>query len=224
MDGKTDYEKYIRTEELLALQKTADEVVNPHELLFQVTHQAAELWMKEILYELALVCDWMEKGELHQASVLLHRCGLILANIADSIEVLETMAPADYHIIRTQALGRGSGQESPGFNRLLEFPPQLWEAFSAVMKREGVTPLEAHREPVKHQRVFELVQALMEYDERFQKWRAVHYALVRRIIGSHVLSLKGVPATALEKGTVEPLFPELWSVIEKLTDEFKPTY
>lgn len=224
MDGKTDYEKYIRTEELLALQKTANEIVNPHELLFQVTHQAAELWMKEILFELGLACDWMEKDELHQASVLLRRCAAILGNLAGSIEVLETMAPADYHIIRTQALGRGSGQESPGFNRLLELPPNLWAAFSKAMERAGVTPLEAHRKPVEHQRTFELVQALMEYDERFQKWRAIHYALVRRIIGSHVLSLKGVPATALERGTVDPLFPELWTAIEKLTDEFKPTY
>lgn len=220
----TDYEKYIRTEELLDLQKPEVERVNPHELLFQVTHQAAELWMKEILFELGRAGELMGRDEMVQAAALIERCALILVNLADSVEVLETLAPADYHVIRTQALGRGSGQESPGFNRLLDAPQPLWEAYQAVMKRAGVTPLEVQREPLRDEAAYRLTQAMMEYDERFQKWRYIHYGLVRRIIGAHVLSLKGVPASALEKGTMTSLFPELWKAIELLTDEWKPTY
>ena len=44
----TDYEKYIRTDELLALQKPADCLTCHDELQFQVVHQAAELRMKLI--------------------------------------------------------------------------------------------------------------------------------------------------------------------------------
>ena len=45
-----------------------------------------------------------------------------------------------------------------------------------------------------------------------------------RVIGSKVLSLKGVPSAQLELGTREPLFPELWETISVLTSEHKPSY
>ena len=220
----TDYEKYIKTDELLALQRPEADRVNPHELLFQVVHQAAELWMKEILFELRRSCQRMEADDGHEAATLLLRMAAILNNLGDSIEILESMPPADYHVIRTKALGRGSGQESPGFNRLLETPGELWTAYSGYMTRRDLTPLDVQREPTHDTQAYRLTQAMMEYDERFQKWRYTHYGLVRRIIGAHVLSLKGVPASALQKGTTEALFPDLWTAVEHLTAEWKPTY
>ena len=44
--GASDYERYLRTDELLALQKTAQEWVHRDELLFQTVHQSSELWLK----------------------------------------------------------------------------------------------------------------------------------------------------------------------------------
>ena len=52
----TDYEKYIRTDELLALQKTPAELSCHDELQFQVVHQVAELWMKLVGHEIGRVC------------------------------------------------------------------------------------------------------------------------------------------------------------------------
>jgi tryptophan 2,3-dioxygenase len=43
--GASDYERYLRTDELLALQKSPDERVHPDELLFQTVHQSSELWL-----------------------------------------------------------------------------------------------------------------------------------------------------------------------------------
>ena len=45
-EARSDYERYLNTEELLALQKGPDEWVHRDELLFQVVHQSAELWLK----------------------------------------------------------------------------------------------------------------------------------------------------------------------------------
>ena len=42
----SDYERYLRTDELLALQKTPQEWVHRDELLFQTVHQSSELWLK----------------------------------------------------------------------------------------------------------------------------------------------------------------------------------
>src|SRR6266511_4064828 len=44
--GASDYERYLRTDELLSLQKPAEEHAHRDELLFQVTHQSSELWLK----------------------------------------------------------------------------------------------------------------------------------------------------------------------------------
>src|SRR3954453_21561504 len=42
-DAPSDYERYLRTEDLLALQKSAEEQTHRHELLFQPVQQAPEL-------------------------------------------------------------------------------------------------------------------------------------------------------------------------------------
>ena len=45
-EGASDYERYLRTDDLLALQKRPDDQVHRDELLFQTVHQASELWLK----------------------------------------------------------------------------------------------------------------------------------------------------------------------------------
>ena len=44
--GASDYERYLRTDELLSLQKPPEERAHHDELLFQTTHQSSELWLK----------------------------------------------------------------------------------------------------------------------------------------------------------------------------------
>ncbi len=222
--GATDYERYIRTDELLALQKNPEQLINPEEALFQITHQAAELWLKHIDYEIRRCSEFLRAGETEEATGLLQRCAMILDLLRDQIVIVETMAPADYHVIRVASLGRGSGQESPGFQRLLDVGERLWPSVEQIFQSRGVTPLEVEREPRKYDALFRLIQGLMNYDAAFMKWRYTHLRLAMRIIGARVKSLKGVPVTQLEHGTREPLFPILWETISDLTAEFKPAY
>jgi tryptophan 2,3-dioxygenase len=154
----------------------------------------------------------------------LQRCRFLIDLLRHQIVVLETMAPADYHVIRTTSLGRGSGQESPGFKKLLEVGKNLWPRFTGVLERQGKSVIEIERAPHEHGALFRLVQAMMDYDESFLNWRLTHMRLAFRVIGSKVMSLKGVPAAQLESGTREPLFPKLWETISDLTAEFKPEY
>ena len=222
--GNTDYERYVRVEELLELQKPVDKLAHPEERLFQTTHQAAELWLHHVDYEIDRAVALINEDRAHQAADLLNRCRSIIDLLREQILILETMAPADYHVIRTSSLGRGSGQESPGFAKLLSAGKRLWPPFETLMERRNLQLLDVERTPQAHYEVFRLVQALMDYDEAFLKWRFTHMRLAFRIIGSKVLSLKGVPAQQLELGTREPLFPVLWETISDLTSEYKPTY
>src|SRR6266851_1334852 len=222
--GDTDYERYVRVPELMALQKKKEELAHPEERLFQTTHQAAELWLHQVDYEIDRAAEMIRDDQPHSAADLLNRCRMILDLLREQIIILETMAPVDYHVIRTSSLGKGSGQESPGFHKLLDAGKRLCPHFQALLGRRSVSLIELERNPHDHYDLFRLVQAMMDYDEAFMKWRYTHMRLAFRIIGSKVLSLKGVPSAQLESGTREPLFPELWEAISGLTDEHRPSY
>jgi len=222
--GDTDYERYVRVAELLDLQKPVELLAHAEERLFQTTHQAAELWLHHIDYEIGRIVEAIGADHVDVAAELLERCRRILDLLREQIIILETMAPADYHVVRLASLGRGSGQESPGFAKLLEAGKRIWAPFAELLGRRGVTALDIERAPRERPELFRLVQAMLDYDEAFLKWRFTHMRLAFRVIGSKVLSLKGVPAAQLELGTREPLFPELWEAISALTDEHKPSY
>ena len=222
--GETDYERFVRVPELLELQKPADQLAHPDERLFQTTHQTAELWLHHIDFEIGRIVEEIGADHVDIAAELLDRCRRILDLLREQIIILETMAPADYHAIRVTSLGRGSGQESPGFAKLLEAGKRIWSPFEELIRRRNVSLIEIERAPRERPELFRLVQAMLDYDEAFLKWRFTHMRLAFRVIGSKVLSLKGVPAAQLELGTREPLFPELWETISALTAEHKPSY
>jgi tryptophan 2,3-dioxygenase len=220
---KTDYERYIRTDELLALQKPPADRANPDELLFQVIHQTFELWFKVCLNDVDEIVREMNESHYTRASQLLRRIGLTLGILTDQLQVLETLNPRDYHKIRLK-LGRGSGQDSPGFNAMLRIGEPLWVAFSAIMERERFDLLTLHQVPEQRYEIFTLMESLMDLDERFVRWRFCHFQLVRRMIGEHVKSLKGIPAAQLIHGMREYMFPELWDVINDLTKSTNVAY
>jgi len=217
----TEYEKYIRTEGLLSLQKAPDELVCHDELAFQIVHQVEELWMKLCQHELALAARLIDDDRLTEARDTLHRMYLICGLMAQQMRLLETMSPRAYFIVRS-ALGRGSGQESPGFNALLVQPQILRKATRALLGRKQVKLIDLHREPTRDPETFALLEALVDFDEGFQHFRQVHLALVRRIIGGRTPSLKGAPAELLEHGVRQCFFPELWLVREQLFRDFTP--
>ncbi len=112
--GATGYVRYMRTDVLLSLQRSADEWVHPDELLFQATHQAHELFLKAASHSLARAVTQMDGHRPMAAQLLVDRATLTLRLLTDQLQLLRTISPADFHTIRT-ALGHGSGVESPGW-------------------------------------------------------------------------------------------------------------
>jgi tryptophan 2,3-dioxygenase len=218
----TDYERFVNTEALLACQRPLEAVVNSHELFFQVTHQVMELWMKVVVYELGVAIDEMARDRPAEATLRLHRVREIERVLVDQMWVMESLSPADYHPIR-MTLGHGSGQESPGFNAILQIAPDVNAGFEKLLEHAGLTLLDLHKDRHTHEVLYALAQALMDVDSWFQRFREAHYHLVKRIIGSEVRSLKGIPASRLEHTSKEPLFPALWRVVNDVTRLDWPT-
>ncbi|MGB1698029.1 MAG: tryptophan 2,3-dioxygenase family protein, partial [Thermoplasmatota archaeon] len=69
----TDYERYLRVDELLSLQKKPEERAHPDELMFQTIHQSFEIWLKLVLEELDRIKDFLDKDDKHSAVRLLRR-------------------------------------------------------------------------------------------------------------------------------------------------------
>jgi len=216
----TDYEKYIRTEELLALQKPPDALTCHDEMQFQIVHQAHELYMKLIAHELTFVCELLGKGDAARAVTTLGRVGRVQRVLLHSVDLLDTMAPTDYMTIRT-GLGRGSGQESPGFRTMLRLPGELvWPAFSAFLEGTGVTLRQIYEHPHDHHQLFQLCEGLVDYDQLLQTWRQRHLMLVYRIIGTGTPSLKGKHSDLLAHGMKQRFFPKLWDIRDEVFAEW----
>lgn len=222
--GQTDYEKYLRTVELLSLQKPEAETVSPEELLFQVTHQASELWMKLMMHELDRILEWFPKK---QDALIIRSFRLIADCQRLIIQQVDLLAHAinivEYGKIRT-ALGQGSGLESPGFNWLLEYPPQLWTAFTQRLASEPIDLETIYTHYSDWGSLHTLAECLMDFDDLFHKWRTHHIDLVARTIGLDSNSLKGIPTQVLQRGVLERFFPELLALRGKLTNQSALAY
>src|SRR5213596_2023853 len=132
--GASDYERYLRTDELLSLQRAPEEQVHRDELLFQTVHQSSELWLKLASTEVETATEHLRAQEIAPALRLLRRATLCLQYITAQLEMLEQMSPWEYQTIR-KVLGHGSGFDSPGFRAVRQASPALGEAFH-VLRRE----------------------------------------------------------------------------------------
>ena len=216
--GASDYERYLRTDELLALQKPADEMLHPDELTFQVTHQASELLMKGAAWELDRARICILQGDYKNAARLLRRANKMLVHPLRMLALLETITPYEYHVIRA-GLGHGSGLDSPGFLALLHIAPRLGEAFFDQVKNAGLTLEQLYNRHAEFLELHEIAEELLDYDEQIQLFRYAHLKLAQRIIGGGVVGTMGTPVEVLQKRMEFPLYRALWDVRNEITSK-----
>ena len=215
--GASDYERYLRTDELLALQKSPDEQVHPDELLFQTVHQSSELWLKLAWFEVDEAIVLLGEQDIRRALRLLGRANHCVILVTDALHVLERLSPWEYHELR-KALGHGSGFDSPGFREFRARAPRLWAAFEETRGRSGLSLAEVYTRADAHPDLYDLAEALIELDERTSIWRDVHVKMVQRVIGGGAIGTQGTPVAVLAGLTKSRLFPALWDVRNTLTD------
>jgi tryptophan 2,3-dioxygenase len=215
--GGSDYENYLRTEELLSLQKTPAEMVHRDERLFQTVHQSSELWLKLACFEIDEAIVLLGDDEIRRALRLLGRANHCIVIVGEALHVLERLSPWEYHEVR-KALGHGSGFDSPGFREFRARAPRLWAAFEETRGRSGLSLAEVYTRADSHPDMYDLAEALVELDERTSIWRDVHVKMVQRVIGGGAIGTQGTPVAVLAELTKSRLFPALWDVRNTLTE------
>lgn len=122
------YHSYLKLDQLLSAQQPLSLAIGKNladdELLFIITHQAYELWFKQILFELdRCLGTFAEKLPLPEKAMssIVHRLGRvtkILRQLVDQFDILETMSPMAFLDFR-EYLFPASGFQSLQF-RLVE--------------------------------------------------------------------------------------------------------
>lgn len=120
------YGGYLQLDKLLGAQKPLSGhggAAAHDEMLFIVTHQAYELWFKQIIHEIDSVLEIFSGGSVPESGIsravsLLSRVVEIQKLLIDQLRVLETMTPLDFLDFR-DALTPASGFQSFQF-RLIE--------------------------------------------------------------------------------------------------------
>jgi tryptophan 2,3-dioxygenase len=213
----SDYERYLRTDELLALQKDAGERTHRDELLFQTVHQSSELWLKLAWNEVQEATQLVSDGDIPAANRLLRRSNHCLRLVTAALEMLEHMSPWEYTEVR-KVLGHGSGFDSPGFREIRRVTPPLGEAFHAAHDAAGLSLVDVYTRGREFDDLYTLAELLIEWDERVIVWRVVHLKVVQRTIGAGVIGTQGTPVEVMGRLVHKSFFPELWDVRNTLTE------
>jgi tryptophan 2,3-dioxygenase len=214
--GSSDYERYLRTDELLALQKSPSEWAHRDELLFQVTHQSSELWLKLATSEIVEATRLIEAEELGAVRRLLHRAVLAVDFVTEQLSMLEQLSPVEYQDVRS-ALGHGSGFDSPGFAALRRGLPALEKAFEHRLELAGLDLYSLYAGSSAHEDLYQVAEEMVSLDARLQVWRMRHYRVVARIIGDHVVGTQGTPVEVLGRLIRTVAFPALWDLRNTIT-------
>lgn len=216
----TEYERYLKTAQLLALQKPPEQRSHPDELLFQSIHQVEELWMKVMIHELGELVVYLDADRLSEGRAALSRVADLGALLERQLLLFGSMLPSAYLVIRAR-LGRGSGLDSPGFVRLNACAPEVWAAFERALARRGRELMQLYAKPETDGALLAIAEGLVDIDAAMQRFKREHIMVVRRIIGIGTASLRGNPMDLLERSAQLTWFPSLWAVRDGMFADFK---
>lgn len=242
MANDVSYRDYLALDRLLALQHPRSDPEHPDELLFIVVHQASELWFKVIIQQLDALAAELRSGDAELALWHLQRINTLMRIVAEQLSSLDTLPPQRFQQFRS-FLGSSSGQQSEQFRVIAALSGLRDEAFISAIRGAGAVPpalehalaaprledlfldltssrgrtLESLYTGPGPDPLFFLAEALLEYDQAFQRWRFLHVQLVERIIGPMTGGTGGtMGARYLAQSVTQRFFPALWAVRARL--------
>jgi tryptophan 2,3-dioxygenase len=195
------YGRYLGLDRLLSAQEPLSGLHD--EMLFVIIHQTKELWLKQILHELALSQRLVREDALVPVHKSLSRVSRIQSVMTLSWDVLSTLTPADYTSFR-DVLGTSSGFQSAQF-RQVEYRLGLKDGGHLKFQEEGSG---------EHAALEEALRAPSLWDE-------ANAALARAGIA--------LPREVLERDWSEPYLPSeavelAWAQVYRDTARWWPLY
>ncbi|MFF6909592.1 tryptophan 2,3-dioxygenase family protein [Streptomyces sp. NPDC012389] len=191
------YAAYLKLDELLQLQepRTAQDDTDPTKVLseqfFIVSHQTCELWLKQILGDLAAVeghFRTMTTADLERSVDLLYRAGELLRLLHEQLMALERLPLEDFAHFR-QYLGSASGAQSTQSHRLewvlgnAKRAGSLFLAFRTGLERTGADLEEIVGAGVGAGSLHRVIEGMLRVGNGYFQWKLGHVGLVTKMIG-----------------------------------------
>lgn len=230
------YQELNRLGPLLDLQHPVPDA--PDGLFFVLAHQITELWFKAILHELGAARLAMDADDLPEARYRLARVARGEEVLVCHLRAVATISPGNFAALRAH-LGTSSAYESVQFReieflsgrkdpRFLDGPkvtaaerarlaarlaePALTDSFEALLDRRGRPDLVQVVAGRLDPDLAALVDALLDHDEGFARWRQGHALMVERIIGYQPGTGGSAGVEYLRASADLRFFPQLWEI------------
>ena len=203
------YARYLTLDQVLTAQNPLSD--QHDEMLFVIIHQTKELWLKQILHEVALAQGLVRAGDLVPAYKSLARVSRIQAVMTMSWDILATMTPAEYLRFRG-ALGSSSGFQSDQFRR-----------FEYMLGLKDERFLRFHEErPAAHAALKAALEAPSLYDDALYQLAGHGVAVPDEVLNRDVTQPyqphPGVEAAWLSVYRDTGRYWDLYQLAEKLVD------
>jgi tryptophan 2,3-dioxygenase len=193
---KLTYTSYLGVDRLLLLQKELSDPRHHDEMLFIISHQVYELWFKQMLHEVAAICERLDADDAQRATHYFERLHKIQNLLIEQLPVLETMFAVDFAQFRDH-LRPASGFQSVQFRKL---------EFQCGAKNPAMMKLAGEDEPVRRE-LEAAMKAPTVYDHLLQ--------YLARPAGGSI----NIPQAILHRDTSKPHEPS-----EELARALMPLY
>ncbi len=230
------YSELIRTDELRVMQQDIPGAADG--LFFVAAHQITELWFTVILHELQLARAAIDADHLARACSRLHRVARGEDVLLWHLRAVETITPAGFCQVRAR-LGSSSAFESVQF-REIEFlsglkderytateqltaaerqrletrlaEPSLLDAFEALLARRGDPDLVKVVGTDADPELRALIEAMLDHDHGFARWRQEHALMAERLIGYKPGTGGSMGVAYLQRTGAKRFYPVLWEI------------
>jgi len=218
------YADFLRLPELLdkVVPRTPPRRRRVHaaEHFFLVAHQTSELWLKQVLLDVAEATDAAAAQDLEQAAQYVERAADALHLLAAHVTILRRLQPADFAEFRP-GFGDASGAQSAQFHALRAelgmdgSPSPLYRELLAALARQPTTLEDIYRRAPHGGALHRLAEAMAELSQAAWRWQLDHLETVNRVIGGE----RGTGGTSGAEHLAARLtapFPELWAARARL--------
>jgi tryptophan 2,3-dioxygenase len=229
-EPRLTYGGYLHLDAILAAQvplapESEGAAVRTAEHFFIVTHQAFELWFKQLLLDLGAAAEIVPPphSDAEMALDHLQRAASILRLLVQQMVLFDHLSPRSFLAFRPY-LGQASGSESGQFRdvqRALGLRGQagshVYNGFRAALQAHHKSLEEIYRDPSAAGALYRVAEALVDISEQFWQLCAVHVQVAERTIGQRPGTGGTTGVAYLAEGLESAkAFPELWAVRTRL--------
>ncbi len=188
------------------------------ELLFQTVHQSSELWLKHACAEVEEATRLIEARDVGGGAA-----ALFPREPRDAVRRRRSSSTSS-------SCRRGSTRRCAACSGTAPASTRPASAASAASRRgsgtrstrcarsAGLSLLEVYTQGRDHEDLYQLAEALIDWDEQVGVWRFRHVKMVGRVIGEDVVGTQGTPVELLAGLIKHKMYPELWTVRTQLTE------